>query len=547
MAAGGYTVREHSLYLKVLSNKLDSLEQDKSKVLIFNMLLPLHKMNHDIFNLTSEYPEFVENDDCFTFLKQLSFLNHNVMNLLNGQPLLNLTNPPNTQQPHNTHNNNPTTTTTPSSSSSSSQTGTTSSSSSPDQPGTNDTPSQQTQDEAPGIPLNELIEFLVSTDIKPIQYDRELLVTQLITNGITNQNVVHHKSKMLSILEDCQFPKNRAEFTMEQIERNLSTQTAAANNSQTTSNSNMQLATCPIDGANSNAVPDEAEEIVDENGINVVDLTQMAVETVYEGRIIVQRADIVTLYKKHDIDSTRLMLLTETEFASMFQEMRAHSHTKQDCVKIHRFIKTLLNVPSTFRYDIDIALAIIYLINEDNTFARSIAIDPAAIQHAFANYSARTVHKMGKKAFIKLLQSQTQIKMGHGTKLWSALKAYIEDCNVALPPQIVIADYRDEEEQQEEEQEEEQTEANGHGSHGGQEEVMEANGHSERGQDGKEKQVKSEKEKDDDYKQPLDNKAIVGKEKEFEANKNLHLAEVDVDAVADSNKMEIDAMGTVKV
>lgn len=534
------------------------------------MLLPFHKMNRfEIFKLTAEYPEFIENDECFTFLKQLAFLNHNVMKIANGEPLIGhpimngLHNP---SQPAINNGN----TDTAASSSSTQTTSSSTSSSSPgdsnDNNGNSTQPQQTSTEESTGMPLNELIEFLVMTDIKPIEYNRDLLVTQLISQEITNQNVVQQKAKMLSILEDCQFPKNRAEFTMEQIERNLSTQhvqtstttTSTVNNNN--NNSNTQLATCPINGGapEEAAEPEEEEDTVDENGINVVDLTQMAVETVYEGRVIVQRNDILQLYRKHDIDSTRLMLLTENEFAAMFQEMQWTQHSKTDCIKIHRLIKTWLNVPSKFRYNIDIALAIIYLVNEDNTFSRSIEMEPAAVRHAFANYSARRVHKMGKKAFIKLVQSQTQIKMGHGTKLWSALKAYIEDCNVVLPPQIVIADYKDEEEidgeqqQQPQQEEEVQPEANGHSNHV----VIEVNGHHEEQQQA-EKVGKSETEKDDDYKQPHDHKASVmvkdeqqqQQAKEFERNKNINLPVPvnDIDPDHGQNKMQIDAMETVKV
>eukprot|EP01084_Bolivina_argentea_P040321 74531_1 len=70
------------------------------------------------------------------------------------------------------------------------------------------------------IPLHQLIDLLVQTDIQPIQYDGELLINCLSARDITNQNVIQKKKEMIAILEDCRFPPNRAIFTMEQIKRN---------------------------------------------------------------------------------------------------------------------------------------------------------------------------------------------------------------------------------------------------------------------------------------------------------------------------------------
>ena len=71
------------------------------------------------------------------------------------------------------------------------------------------------------ISLPELIQLLVATDIRPIEYDQELLINLLISEKMTNSNVVYRKDKMISILEDCRFPRNRAEFTTEQILKNF--------------------------------------------------------------------------------------------------------------------------------------------------------------------------------------------------------------------------------------------------------------------------------------------------------------------------------------
>merc|ERR1712176_652950 len=136
--------------------------------------------------------------------------------------------------------------------------------------------------------------------------------------------------------------------------------------------------------------------------------------------------------------------MTEMEFSSILVKCETESFSKHQCIKIHRAIKTLLNAPQSVRYDIDIGQAIIYLINEDKIFKpKNIPIQPEKIKAAFKNYSAKQILKMGKKPFIDIVKTQTQIKMGHGTKLWTSIKSFIEDSNVKVPQQIIIKDYKD--------------------------------------------------------------------------------------------------------
>merc|ERR1712176_1545388 len=161
--------------------------------------------------------------------------------------------------------------------------------------------------------------------------------------------------------------------------------------------------------------------------------------------------------------------MTEMEFSSILVKCETESFSKHQCIKIHRAIKTLLNAPQSVRYDIDIGQAIIYLINEDKIFKpKNIPIQPEKIKAAFKNYSAKQILKMGKKPFIDIVKTQTQIKMGHGTKLWTSIKSFIEDSNVKVPQQIIIKDYKDDDDDE----------------------------------DNKNKKNDDENEKDDDYKKP---------------------------------------------
>merc|ERR1712176_495929 len=161
--------------------------------------------------------------------------------------------------------------------------------------------------------------------------------------------------------------------------------------------------------------------------------------------------------------------MTEMEFSSILVKCETESFSKHQCIKIHRAIKTLLNAPQSVRYDIDIGQAIIYLINEDKIFKpKNIPIQPEKIKAAFKNYSAKQILKMGKKPFIDIVKTQTQIKMGHGTKLWTSIKSFIEDSNVKVPQQIIIKDYKDDDDDE----------------------------------DNKNKKNDDQNEKDDDYKKP---------------------------------------------
>eukprot|EP00486_Rosalina_sp_Unknown_P010056 CAMPEP_0201584748 /NCGR_PEP_ID=MMETSP0190_2-20130828/114369_1 /ASSEMBLY_ACC=CAM_ASM_000263 /TAXON_ID=37353 /ORGANISM="Rosalina sp." /LENGTH=438 /DNA_ID=CAMNT_0048029335 /DNA_START=173 /DNA_END=1489 /DNA_ORIENTATION=- len=386
-------------------------------------------MNDDIYNLTSEYPEFIENKESFTFLNQLEIFNDNIMKILNEQPIENNNNSDKLQNGHTSSNEQ-----------------------------NNNNNNNENTNEAE-ISLPELIQLLVATDIRPIEYDQELLINSLISSGITNSNVVENKDKMINILEDCKFPTNRAQFTVEQIVKNFDTQKQAQASTATTTTTTSSTTNTTIANTSSSIMNGDRTDNInnnngdgdeDENGMMVTDITIMAIEGVFEGSMTIQRYEIEGIYQNNDINTHKITHMTESEYSIMLHR-ELPILTKGQCVKIHRAIKALLDVPLSFRYDINIGLAIIYLINEDNTFTPKddIIIKPEAIIAAFKQHSAKQILKMGKKSFIKLLQTQTHIKMGHGTKLWNSIKSFIEDSNVVVPQQIIIPNYKDDEDENE--------------------------------------------------------------------------------------------------
>eukprot|EP01083_Nonionella_stella_P192417 711264_1 len=409
-----YSTKQHSALLKTFDQKMGDIEKDRSKELIFNILLPVQKMNNDIYNLTSQYPEFIDNNESSAFLDQLNVFNANIVKILNNEAIApakdNNTTQDNTDE-------------------------------------TTDTNTAQSNGGNIDMALHQLIDILMLTDIRPIEYDKDLLISLLISNDITNQNVLEHKARMISILEDCRFPKQRAQFTMEQIERNLGSKTQAISDGNTSSNK-MQVVV---------AKPEEAEA---EDVEDVVDLTMMAIEALFEGQMNVNRPQLNAVYKENNIDTLKLSTITEMEFASILGKCGAsngyttvaNTLTKPKCIAIHRAIKSLLNIKTTHRFDIDIGLAVIYLITEDNTFIqKDITIQPDKVMAAFKPYSAQDFHQMGKKEFIKVLQTQTDIKMCHATKLFNTIRAFIEDSNVKCPPQILVEEDKTKPEEEEEE------------------------------------------------------------------------------------------------
>eukprot|EP01083_Nonionella_stella_P162235 532373_1 len=396
-----YSTKQHSALLKTFDQKMGDIEKDRSKELIFNILLPVQKMNNDIYNLTSQYPEFIDNNESSAFLDQLNVFNANIVKILNNEAIA------------------------PAKDNNATQDNT-------DE--TTDTNTAQSNGGNIDMALHQLIDILMLTDIRPIEYDKDLLISLLISNDITNQNVLEHKARMISILEDCRFPKQRAQFTMEQIERNLGSKTQAISDGNTSSNK-MQVVV---------AKPEEAEA---EDVEDVVDLTMMAIEALFEGQMNVNRPQLNAVYKENNIDTLKLSTITEMEFASILRQCRpsnpynsiASMPIRPKCIRIHRAIKSLLNIKTTHRFDIDIGLAVIYLINEDNTFIQTkYTIQPDNVMAAFKPYSAQDFHQMGKRQFTKVLQTKTDIKMGPATMLFTIIRAFIEDPNVKCPPQILI-------------------------------------------------------------------------------------------------------------
>eukprot|EP00483_Globobulimina_turgida_P007376 UN07390 len=212
---------------------------------------------------------------------------------------------------------------------------------------------------------------------------------------------------MISILEDCKFPRNRAQFTMEQIERNLSKTKIHLNaNNMNTHNRNAQNDNYNNPNlkinVNGNINNNYNHNYYDQDTEDAVNLTMMAIEGVFEGQIHVNRGEIGRVYNNNEINTAKLSYMTEKEFTDILGKCETIHFTKQQCIKIHRAIKTLLNVSVSFRFNIDVGLAIIYLINEDNIFTqRDITMKPEKIIAAFKHHSAKEILKMGKKSFIK--------------------------------------------------------------------------------------------------------------------------------------------------
>eukprot|EP00485_Elphidium_margaritaceum_P000985 CAMPEP_0202694600 /NCGR_PEP_ID=MMETSP1385-20130828/8416_1 /ASSEMBLY_ACC=CAM_ASM_000861 /TAXON_ID=933848 /ORGANISM="Elphidium margaritaceum" /LENGTH=530 /DNA_ID=CAMNT_0049350473 /DNA_START=21 /DNA_END=1613 /DNA_ORIENTATION=+ len=456
MASAGYTTSRHSQITKEFGAQMDALKDDEEKALIFGVLSPVKRMNEHIFELTSEYHEMIENVQSFAFLNQLEIFIANVVKILNNEAIY-------------------------ANSTADKQSATDKSTTSTDtETSATDTDTQVSHTKADDISLPELIAVLMATDNVPIQYNGDLLVTQLINNKITATNVLNEKQKMTSILTDCGFPQNRAEFTMRMIEQNVSAQAAAAAAAQppvltgplpqpqSSYHHNPATNTCldvmhhggggsnhhasTLHNSGAGAIDDEemmaTEDPVESN--NLVDLTVMAMETVRQ--IYVHRPDVVNAYKQNDIDTARLLLMTENEFASLLQASTP-AYTTQNCVEVLKLVKTWMNVPQKFRFDIDVALAVIYLVNEGHLFVpKEMTVKPQRVMNAFANSSAKEVLKTGRKQFIKKLQSDTALKGGHCMKVWNALKTLIQDGNVEVPPQILNKDYVDSEDEQEQEQ-----------------------------------------------------------------------------------------------
>ena len=183
--------------------------------------------------------------------------------------------------------------------------------------------------------------------------------------------------------------------------------------------------------------------------MSVTDLTAMAIEIVFSGETHINRREIGEIYKRYEIDTAKLSCMTEMGFSHLLMRCPyGRLFSRHQRIKIHREIKSLLNISIEFRYDIDIGKAIIYLINEDNLFiTRDINIKPEKIIAAFKNHNVKELLKMDKKIFIKILavQSNNVIKLGHATKLWNSIKAFIQDCNVEIPNQILIKKEEDKE------------------------------------------------------------------------------------------------------
>ena len=302
--------------------------------------------------------------------------------------------------------------------------------------GDHDNSSESTNEEKPSTPketalsLLELIDILMLTDIRPLQYNKDLLATQLISHGITNGNVLSHKNDMIKILEDCGFtPKNRAEFTFSQIEKNFGKQSTG------------ETAVSSTNVPNKNVMPEKA----DQYGMKVVELTLMAIDTVFEGSKVVNQTELKRIFSQNEIDSVALASMAEDQFASVLQSLETTTFYKNDAVKVHRVIKTLLNAPMENRFDIDIGEAVVYLINEGNVIPedkRVSLLNVDAVKAAFSEYSAKDLVQAGKrKELTAKIAEMTPLKKGQGGLILNKIKSYIEDSNQVVPDCIIIKDY----------------------------------------------------------------------------------------------------------
>ena len=414
-----------------LDGEIKKSGEKHKQYLLFHTLDPFEKMNKDIYRMTSEFPELLADNLCLEFFKLLNAINTNTMKLLNNEEITTNTTSSNTKSngykkdPHldepNGHSINGL---------SNGGIKLPNNGNKPPQ-AKNDTPSTSKQNE---MSLPELIEILMLTDIRPIEYDRDLLVTLLITNEITNENVLTKKDEMLRILEDCKFPANRAKFTYEQIEKNFGKQSTA----------DTKAVTLVHSGPSGQAT----EEEEDESGIKVIDLTMTAIEGIFEGSKVVHRYEIQRIYKENDITSNRLVTMTETEFTALLKSCQATKFYKHECVQIHRLLKTFLNEPQKCRYDIDIGLAVIYIINEGNVLSakdRIWLLKPETVLEAFNKYSAKEVmEKLGRKRVIEMIVATTPLKKGPAGRIWATLRSYIEDSNVTVPERVIIRNYKEE-------------------------------------------------------------------------------------------------------
>ena len=171
-----------------------------------------------------------------------------------------------------------------------------------------------------------------------------------------------------------------------------------------------------------------------------VNTTIMAIEDVFEGRKTnYDKYAIERLYKRDGIGAYELSHMTEAKYSTILNN-ELPSFSRSQSIKLHRAIKAILGVHPVFRAEIDIGLAIIYLVNEDNVMLprSDIQIKPDVIMAEFKHFTARELIDIGIKAFIKQLQqSHSQVKLGHGAKVWRSIKAYIEDPNVVVPEGVI--------------------------------------------------------------------------------------------------------------
>merc|ERR1712130_155312 len=102
---------------------------------------------------------------------------------------------------------------------------------------------------------------------------------------------------------------------MEQIEKNFKTQYIDTTNTESTTTNNVKVN--GEDRTDTMKNNDNSEEHEEEIGVNVIDLTMMAIEGVFEGQVNVNRMEIDKLYKQNEIDAVKLSFMKETDFSSI--------------------------------------------------------------------------------------------------------------------------------------------------------------------------------------------------------------------------------------